>query len=73
MEVVVRPALAWPVTVQKFGGTSVGDLDRLLAALAQPSDEPGPDTLCPAVLELRPVIFLIDGTDRAVRVRTRSV
>lgn len=54
------------VTVERV--ERVGDLDRLLAALAQPSDEPGPDTLCPAVLELRPVIFLIDGTDRAVRV-----
>ncbi len=30
MEVAERaPSLPWPVTVQKYGGTSVGDLDRL--------------------------------------------
>lgn len=44
-----------------------GDLTRLLAALAEPSDRPREGQACPAMFEMKPALFLVDAEDRVVR------
>lgn len=46
-----------------------GDLGPLLAALARPSQQPAPGEVCPAVMQMRPVVYLVDGDGRAVLAR----
>jgi hypothetical protein len=59
-----------PVTVQV--SELRGDLGPLLDQLARPSQAPREGEVCMAMMELRPVIFLVDADGRAVRAQWPS-
>lgn len=61
------PVTATPSDARVLAIEKDGDLGRLLAVLAEPSEQPEPDTICPADYRPRPVLFLVDASGRAVR------
>lgn len=56
-----------PASVTVVEAELRGDLGPLLAALARPSRQPAPGEACPAMMQLRPEIYLVDADGRAVR------
>lgn len=64
-----------PGTDPAGGGSTIdevwfeGDLGPLLDALSRPDDAPTADQVCPAMLQLSPVLFLVDASGRGVLVR----
>lgn len=58
-----------PVSVTVVEAELRGDLGPLLAALARPSQQPAPGEACPAMMQMRPVIYLLDAEGRAILAR----
>lgn len=65
-----RPGAADGNGVQTISqGELSGDFTALLAALAEPSDKGEANVVCPAMMELRPGLWLVNAAGDAVQVK----